>query len=345
MENALIEVKKINLDLLFSGEITKNILAEIHKKVNGFEPDVTTGKGRKEIASMAFKVARSKTLLDDLGKERTKEWKAKAKKVDEVRKEIRDDLDALKAEIRQPLVEWEEAEATRKAEEARIEQERVDGIRKKIAAIQHNVIALPSMSSEEINVLLSQVFDTEVTEEAYQEYYLEAEAVKKETVETIKSALDAQREHEAAEEQRKEEAAKLEAQRKEQEAERKRIQAEKEKQEEEFRKKQAELDATERRLQAEKDRIEADKRAEAEAKEKAEREEKERVEAEKREAAEKKRQEALRPDKEKFNTYVQSHNEIAMPTFKAQAVCDLANDFEAELDRLVDKYINKAESL
>ncbi|NCC62922.1 MAG: hypothetical protein EOM12_18870, partial [Verrucomicrobiae bacterium] len=40
------------------------ILAAIKKVVAEFTPDITTAKGRAEIASLAHKVARSKTYLD-----------------------------------------------------------------------------------------------------------------------------------------------------------------------------------------------------------------------------------------------------------------------------------------
>ncbi|EES5368095.1 cell envelope biogenesis protein TolA, partial [Escherichia coli] len=34
-----------------------------------FVPDITTAKGRKEIAYLAYKVAQTKTYLDGLGKD------------------------------------------------------------------------------------------------------------------------------------------------------------------------------------------------------------------------------------------------------------------------------------
>ena len=45
-----------------------SILARIEADARALVPDVGTVKGRKEIASTAAKVARSKTYLDDLGK-------------------------------------------------------------------------------------------------------------------------------------------------------------------------------------------------------------------------------------------------------------------------------------
>ena len=44
---------------LFTPSGIDKILASIREKVKDFEPDMTTEKGRKEIASMAYKVART----------------------------------------------------------------------------------------------------------------------------------------------------------------------------------------------------------------------------------------------------------------------------------------------
>ena len=55
-------------------------IAKIRKEVESFVPDVTTKKGRDAIASIAYKVAKSKTALDNLGKELVSELKELPKK-------------------------------------------------------------------------------------------------------------------------------------------------------------------------------------------------------------------------------------------------------------------------
>jgi chromosome segregation ATPase len=116
MEIALLP-DKINAVEVFTGEKLDVILTQITKEAKNFIPDPTNEKGRKEIASMAYKVARSKTVLDDLGKDLVTDWKSKAKLVDEARKKSRDYLDALKDEVREPLTKWEIAEESRLAAE------------------------------------------------------------------------------------------------------------------------------------------------------------------------------------------------------------------------------------
>lgn len=88
-------------------------LAKIREEIDGFIPDVTTRKGREAIASIAHKVARSKTALDNVGKELVAELKEVPKLIDAERKRVRDTLDAWKDEVRKPLDEWEAAEAAR----------------------------------------------------------------------------------------------------------------------------------------------------------------------------------------------------------------------------------------
>ncbi|STR94742.1 Uncharacterised protein [Hafnia alvei] len=81
-------------------------------------PDLSTKKGRDAIASMAHKVARSKTYIDNAGKDLVAELKALPKQIDESRRLVRERLDALKDEVRRPLTEWEAEQERIKAEEA-----------------------------------------------------------------------------------------------------------------------------------------------------------------------------------------------------------------------------------
>jgi len=108
-------------------------LAKIKAEVDSFVPDVSTKKGRDAIASIAHKVARSKTALDNIGKDLVAELKDVPKKIDAERKRMRDLLDQWKDEVRRPLTEWEEAEEARVAGlEARVQHLRdfvnVDGL-------------------------------------------------------------------------------------------------------------------------------------------------------------------------------------------------------------------------
>src|SRR5690606_23826871 len=85
------------------------IKAETDKLV----PDLTTEKGRKEIASMAFKVAKTKTAIDAAGKLLNEEARAKINIVDAARRDIREKLGELKDEVRRAVAVWEGKEEER----------------------------------------------------------------------------------------------------------------------------------------------------------------------------------------------------------------------------------------
>jgi len=120
VENELIVVEKLNPIDLFTGNAMDPVLAQIREIVEKHAPDISTAKGRGEIASLARRVASSKVILDDLGKNLVADWKEKAKKVDIVRKNMRDELDALRDRAREPLTRWEEEEI------AKLKQQEVD---------------------------------------------------------------------------------------------------------------------------------------------------------------------------------------------------------------------------
>lgn len=121
----LVVIEKKNAMAVFTNNDQLDPLIEaIEKEARSLVPDVTTKKGRDAIASMAHKVARSKTYIDNAGKDLVAELKALPKQIDESRRVVRERLDALKDEVRRPLTEWE-AEQARIAEEKAAEEERL----------------------------------------------------------------------------------------------------------------------------------------------------------------------------------------------------------------------------
>ena len=119
MENTIaIFDKNYDLAVIYGGDGVDDILSAIHTEVESVVSDVESAQGRKDIASMAHKVSKSKVALDNLGKDLVKGWKDSAKKVDADRKKVRDDLDALRDTIRDPLTKWEaEQEVAKQAKE------------------------------------------------------------------------------------------------------------------------------------------------------------------------------------------------------------------------------------
>lgn len=282
-EIELIEVEKINAVELFASEKVDPLLEGIAEKARSLVPDLSTEKSRGEIASMAYKVAQSKTALDKLRKALVADKKAEIAKVDKSGKYMRDCLDYLKAEVRQPLTEWE-AEKARKeeeerlAEEARVEAERVakeeaDRLERERAEaeLEAKRLELEKREAE----LKRQEDERKAKEEAER---LEKERIEREERLRKEAAETAKREAEEAAEKEKQDILRREAEAK---AEVERLEMEK-------------IEAAERAEREKKEAIEAEKRKAKEESERKERElaqkqkEKEEKEAADRLAAERK---------------------------------------------------------
>lgn len=126
---ALVRAEEIDAGYVFERGHTSEVLDFIRGKLPTELPDVQTKAGQAEIRSLAYKITRSRTVIDDAGKAFAADLKEKVKAIDANRKTLRDELDKLRDEIRRPLTELEEAEKAR-AEDvaARIENIRVWGV-------------------------------------------------------------------------------------------------------------------------------------------------------------------------------------------------------------------------
>ncbi len=181
--------KSSALTVFKSSDQIEEILAKVEREVMSFVPDVSTAKGRKEIASLAYRVAQTKTYLDSLGKDLVAELKEIPNLIDSNRKTVRDRLDALKEKARQPLSDYEaEQERIKAEEEARSRAEK---------------LAAQVESDHEIALLLNEKFDREVAEkaaEAERDRIAREEEIKRQAIEQarIESEQKAQQEREAS---------------------------------------------------------------------------------------------------------------------------------------------------
>jgi len=282
----LVVIEKQNAMAVFTTkEQLDPIIEQIEKEARSLVPDVSTRKGRDAIASMAHKVARSKTYIDNAGKDLVAELKALPKQIDESRRVVRERLDALKDEVRRPLTEWEAEQERIKAEEA------MNALH--VEALEMNdefdrQLAASIAADHEMALLMNDAFDRDREEQRRQaeqaqrerDEQLQREAAEKaqrEAEERHRAEIEAAARREAEEKARAEaaERQRIEAeQRAQREAEEARLRAEREK--------QAAIAAEQRKAQEEADRI----KREAEAKEAARLAEEQRIadETAKREA-------------------------------------------------------------
>ena len=247
---ALALPEKASLEVMFRKDGGLDpLIAKLEAAVRAHVPDLTTKKGRDAIKSLAYTVARSKTALDEAGKQLNEEARAQIAVVDAARRKIRDKLDALRDEARKPLDEWEAAE------EARVEALK--------ARLDRLANAAPAEdTSDSIKALITRVEQTAI-DDSWAEYLPHAGKAKDATLNRLRAQL-------AATEQREAEQAELARLRAEAEARAEEDRKRREAEEAEARRIEAEKAEAERLAQIEREKQEAAERAKREAEEKAE---------------------------------------------------------------------------
>lgn len=322
-EKSLIVVEKLDAVALYTEGGMEKILTEIEAKVKTFTPDVSTEESRKEITSFAYKITRSKTLLDDLGKELVAEKKKEVKKVDVVRKHARDFCDDLKAGVRKPLDEWEAEDKKRKEEEAAKEREKIEARMSAFAEYGKffPLLDVAAMTDSEYSTELAKLKEAFKAEQVRlaEERRIEDERLAKE-----------KSERKAVAEKLEKERAELDKQKAEQEANQKKIDDANRKIKEDQEAAQKIIDDAKAAFEAEK-KAEDDRKAkaafEAQAKLDAEKEAQAKVEREAKEAEEKKvaaiaeeaRQMELKPDVEKLMDFANDLRELPeRPTLNSE---------------------------
>ena len=182
----LIEIPKANALEVFSAD--KGLapyMAKIRAEIDAFVPDVSTKRGRDAIASIAHKVARSKTALDGVGKDLVAELKELPKKIDASRKQMRDTLDAWKDEVRAPLTAWEQAEEGRQQRH----QQGIEWFR--LRADENR-----SLDAAELRASIAEV-QARAVDASWEEFEAEAHRVKARALDALTQALVAREKYDA----------------------------------------------------------------------------------------------------------------------------------------------------
>ena len=314
--NTLVKAEPARVTDIFTSEgVVDAIITFVGAEARAFTPDLSTATGRKAIASRAYRVAQTKTYLDDLGKEEVARMKELPKAIDAGRKRLRDALDALKDEIRKPLTEWEE---------------RAEAMKQRLAdmqAIPDQLMVLATTDSERIKSAMESLETHPVDAETWGEFAEDAVAIKAAALAKLQTMLDARLKFEA-DQAELERLRKAEADRQAEE-ERERLRREGEeraRRESEERERQAREDAERQAREAK----EATEKAEREKKEAEERLERERAEAAEREerarqdaaAAERRRLEQEKADRE-AEEQRRAADEEHRRTFNREAMTDI----------------------
>jgi DNA repair exonuclease SbcCD ATPase subunit len=152
---------------------------EVAREVRSHVPDLTTNKGREAIASLAMKVSKTKTAIDDARKGLTEDARAQIKKVDEQGKVIRDKLDALRDEVKQPLVEWRAAE-----------DERIAACQRVIDGLKRDGLVTGEDTTETVVGRLDLVRAVEITAERFQEFEDLAKTLRDNAIQSLEAGAE-----------------------------------------------------------------------------------------------------------------------------------------------------------
>lgn len=122
----LIEIRTIRPQDVFVEGGIDNIVKMVKSKADLGPIDISNENDREKVRSMAFKVAKTKNALENMGKEFVDQQKKYLKSIDIKRSLLWEQLDGLQKDIRKPLTDFENTEKNRIQEH----QDGMESIRK-----------------------------------------------------------------------------------------------------------------------------------------------------------------------------------------------------------------------
>ncbi len=158
---------------------------QVREKVCGTVYDMSKRKDREACAADAYKVTRTKTAVEKMGAALSAEYKEVPKKIDAQRRDWNTKMDALRDEVRKPLTDWEEAEASRVA----LHRADLDGM-----ADQAREVG--GLDVETLRQRIATV-ESAAIGESWEEFEAEAHRVKAKALEILNTALAERQKHEA----------------------------------------------------------------------------------------------------------------------------------------------------
>lgn len=94
-------------------DLIQSVIYAVQDHVRSINLSADTAKGRREIKALAFRITRTKTAFEEVGKKAAATLKELPKQVDAGRKLLKDGLEAIADERLRPVTEFEEAEKKR----------------------------------------------------------------------------------------------------------------------------------------------------------------------------------------------------------------------------------------
>jgi colicin import membrane protein len=209
-QTALAIIPASQLPTILAADGAKDILAALKAELDRFKPDVTTPRGKREIASKAYKVAVAKNDLIRLAGTLKEDAQKVIKGVNAEVRVVEAEMDALRDAVRKPLDDFE-------AMEARREQ----GHRDAIVEIDSFAAIPENWPSGHIATRIEELEQSELLTRDWQEFAAKAQDAIDTTKLTLERAYQAAAVREAeAEEAARQAAAAAEAKRQAEEQER-----------------------------------------------------------------------------------------------------------------------------
>jgi hypothetical protein len=174
------------LSVFTSKEAIDPFLKRIRAELDKFVPNLTTVKGRKEIASIARDVAKVKVGLEVIGKRLADDQKEIPKKLDATRKHYKDLLDSWRDEVRKPLTDWEAAE-----------DQRIEFHKSMLAHIEGVGMGLIGGHPQPFGLLFRELEEKIVIDEKFEEFEAEAHRMKAVALAKLKVAFEVHQKREA----------------------------------------------------------------------------------------------------------------------------------------------------
>lgn len=306
IEGVVATLNEENAPMIFGHGSLPDLVKKIEATIVDEVPDLSTNAGRERIASLAYRVSRAKTAIDDHGRNHLRKLKALPKVIEGELREWNSSMDALRDRIRAPLTELEQRE---KAEKERIQ-----------ANIDHilSMLEVGNPTSGYLSSLLVDLDETDFDEATFGDRVEEAQA----KAAHVRTTLEAQIKDLTVKEQEAAELAQLrreKAEREEKERQEAANKAEQDRKDEEARQriKDAEQRAENARLELEQERRLSEQREENarnQERTRLENEQRQQREQEQRQADETARQEKARQEDEEHRGRI---NRAALETFLA----------------------------
>jgi hypothetical protein len=179
-QTALAIIPASQLPTILAADGAKDILAALKAELDRFKPDVTTPKGKREIASKAYKVAVAKNDLIRLAGTLKEDAQKVIKGVNAEVRVVEAEMDALRAAVRKPLDDFEAMEAARE-----------QGHRDAILAIEAFAAIPENWPSGHIRTRLEELEQSELLTRDWQEFAAKAQDAIDTTRRTLERAYQA----------------------------------------------------------------------------------------------------------------------------------------------------------